>query len=191
MGYFILLVIIGYFVYREFVKPKTKRDFVEEARTEPILINDDSRAVKGIYGKKNLLSKGEYSFWKDLKEKCGDEFIICPKVRMEDFLYVNDRLSKGDKMKYRNWIKSRHIDFLLCDARLFILAGIELDDNSHKTDDSQKIDKMKNDIFAEVGIPLYRVNLSQGYVKKQIDEILAKHTTRREEQTATEEVANK
>lgn len=41
------------------------------------------------YEKKMLLTKTEYGFWKCLKQKCDEKgFIICPKVRMEDFLSV-------------------------------------------------------------------------------------------------------
>ncbi|MDE7211838.1 MAG: DUF2726 domain-containing protein, partial [Lachnospiraceae bacterium] len=34
-------------------------------------------------------------------------------------------------MKYRGYIKSRHVDFLICDSALHILAALELNDPSH------------------------------------------------------------
>lgn len=128
--------------------------------------------VIGVYEKKNLLTKAEYSFWKTLKEKCGDEFIICPKVRMEDFLNIKAKGSYGELQRYRGYIKSRHIDFMLCDASLRIVAGIELDDNSHKSKDIEKTDALKNDVFTSIGLPLYRISMSRGYYDRQIEEML-------------------
>lgn len=74
------------------------------------------------YEKKMLLTKTEYGFWKCLKQKCDEKgFIICPKVRMEDFLSVTVK-DKRQLMKYRGYIKSRHIDFMICDSALHICS---------------------------------------------------------------------
>lgn len=90
-----------------------------------------------------LLTKTEYGFWKCLKQKCDEKgFIICPKVRMEDFLSVTVK-DKKQLMKYRGYIKSRHIDFMICDSALHILAGLELDDRSHNSANAQKTDLFK------------------------------------------------
>ena len=62
------------------------------------------------YAKKYLLSAAEYRFYKMLKEKCDEaDLLICPKVRMEDFLTVTDAQNRA---KYRGRIKSRHIDWI-------------------------------------------------------------------------------
>ena len=113
------------------------------------------------YQKKHLLTKEEYKFYKVLKESCREyEYIICPKVRLEDFIQVTD---KKNIMKYRGYIKSRHIDFLICDKNLYILAGIELDDNSHYQEQAQKTDDLKNNIFKEIKIPLFRIKETTNY----------------------------
>ena len=128
--------------------------------------------VNGVYAKKNLLTKAEYSFWKILYIACEErKFIICPKVRMEDFLSIV-KTEKKEIMRYRGYIKSRHIDFIICDNALHILAGIELDDNSHKKDDVKKVDDLKNQIFKNINVPLYRVSMSEGKYQEQIDKIL-------------------
>ena len=122
------------------------------------------------YAKKMLLTKAEYSFYKILKEICDkNELLICPKVRMEDFLEVTD---KQNYMKYRGYIKSRHIDFMLCDSNLRIIAGLELDDNSHKKSNVQEKDDFKNNVFKTVGLPLFRVKMSEGAYKDQLEKII-------------------
>lgn len=122
------------------------------------------------YAKKMLLTKAEYSFYKILKQVCDqNHLLICPKVRMEDFLEVTD---KKNYMKYRGYIKSRHIDFMLCNSDLRIIAGLELDDNSHKKSNIQETDDFKNNVFKRVGLPLYRIKMSDGAYKDQLEKIM-------------------
>lgn len=122
------------------------------------------------YEKKMLLTKTEYAFYKILKQKCDEhDLLICPKVRMEDFVSVTD---KKQTMKYRGYIKSRHIDFMLCDKNLHIVAGVELDDNSHNTKNAIETDHFKDQVFKKIGIPLHRVKVSIGSYEKQIDAFL-------------------
>lgn len=110
------------------------------------------------YKKKFLLTKAEHTFHKILQEECDRKHLrICPKVRMEDFLEVTD---KKNYMKYRGYVKSRHIDFLICDQDMHILCGIELDDSSHNTDAAQKTDNFKNNVFKAIDIPLFRIKVS-------------------------------
>ena len=90
-----------------------------------------------------------------LKEKCVEaDLLICPKVRMEDFLTVTDAQNRA---KYRGRIKSRHIDFIICNADLVMLAGLELDDSSHYSAKAQEIDQFKDNVFQAIDVPLYRI----------------------------------
>lgn len=105
------------------------------------------KAEKLPYSKKYLLTGVEYRFWNRLVEKCNkSNLIVCPKVRMEDFINVNVADYK-ERQKYRGYIKSKHVDFLICDAKLVILAGIELDDETHNSGQAKKADPFKNDVF--------------------------------------------
>ncbi len=126
------------------------------------------------YAKKMLLTKAEYVFYNILKRKCDEnDLLICPKVRMEDFLSVTD---KNNFMKYRGYIKSRHIDFMICDNKLRLLAGLELDDNSHMSKKAADIDNFKNKVFEAINMPLFRVKMSQGAYETQLDDIMDKIT---------------
>lgn len=120
------------------------------------------------YQKRELLTRTEYNFYKILKEECDKQnYLICPKVRMEDFLEVKPRY---EKMKYRGYIKSRHIDFIICNQEMKMICGIELDDASHHKQKAKEIDKFKNDVFKGIEIPLFRIIVGHGF-KEQLEKI--------------------
>lgn len=119
----------------------------QKATSSPVLQKTAESEKKYPYEKKMLLTKTEYAFYVLLKKECDkNNLLICPKVRMEDFLTVTD----PDKNKYRGYIKSRHIDFIICNSKLYLLAGIELDDPSHYNISSAEIDLMKDKIFEKM-----------------------------------------
>ena len=133
------------------------------------IIRDNKRRKDYPYEFKMLLTKTEYGFFKRLQEIADEkEYMICPKVRLEDFVYVTNR---EELLKYRGYIKSRHVDFLICDRDVHVICGIELDDKSHDRVEAQKIDKFKDELFDTIGIPLYRIKVGDNYTKR-IREIL-------------------
>lgn len=130
-----------------------------------------SRYGAKVYHKRNLLTKPEYGFWAVLKQKCEPHgLLICPKVRIEDFVSVSCSSEKM-RQRYRGYVKSRHIDFLLCDGKLNILAGVELDDKSHDRGNVKGVDGLKDDVFRAIHIPLYRIKVKGSY-ESQIDDML-------------------
>lgn len=127
------------------------------------------------YKKRPLLTNSEYIFWKEMYPKMKKAgVIVCPKVRMEDFLTVNvSAQKKGKRQAFRNRIKSRHIDFILCDKDLNMIAGVELDDKSHKYNVSTiEGDALKNQIFKDIGVRLFRVPTSKEGYAEAIDNII-------------------
>lgn len=124
------------------------------------------------YKKKHLLSKTEYAFWKILQNKANENgILICPKVRMEDFIEITS--SKRSRQSWRGRVKSRHIDFIICDCNLRMLAGVELDDDTHKYNKATiESDKFKNEVFKKIEVPLYRIVVGKDDYNKQIDDML-------------------
>ena len=121
------------------------------------------------YARRNLLTRTEYIFFNVLRQFCEEnDLYFCPKVRMEDFLAVTD---KQNYSKYRGYIKSRHIDFLICDKALHILCGIELDDKSHETSKAQITDDFKNKVFEQIELPLFRIKTTSNY-ETELEDIL-------------------
>lgn len=116
------------------------------------------------YRKRYLLTKTEYSFYNALKDICkAQEIQICPKVRLEDLAEVT---TKQSKMKYKGYIKSRHVDFTLCDSKLNVIAVVELDDYSHNTNKAKQTDSFKNQLFETIGIPLFRIIVCNNYTEQ-------------------------
>ena len=165
-GLIIILIIIG--VINILKNSKNNKNIHSEDVKDQALLNEEVLPYK----RKMLLTKAEYSIWNLLKAKCDKyEMIICPKIRMEDFINV-DIKDYSKRQSYRGRIKSRHVDFLICDKKLNILAGIEIDDNSHLKESSKEIDEFKNRVFKTINIPLFRIVLNEGYYEKQIDNYL-------------------
>ena len=123
------------------------------------------------YRQKFLLTKTEYAFYKILEEKCTKNGLrICPKVRLEDFISVTGTKNIG---KYRGYIKSRHVDFLICDKDLHIKAGLELDDSSHETRQAAQTDKIKKELFESIGLPLFRIKTIRSEYERQSDKMIS------------------
>lgn len=122
--------------------------------------------------RRNILTKNEYVFWRVFSKKAAQHsLLICPKVRMEDFLSVTSKDAR-QRQSWRARIKSRHIDFILCDKDMNMLAGVELDDNSHKySKPTIEADKFKNAVFEQIDIPLYRIIVSKGNYDDQLKEM--------------------
>lgn len=180
----VIILLIYLYIKNKKKKPIQKEDSIQKENSiqhnstviqRNISANIPERITEEVqraypYAKKMLLTKAEYEFYKVLKAKCDqNNMLICPKVRMEDFLIVTD---KKNTLKYRGYIRSRHIDFMICDYRLYLLAGIELDDNSHYNKNAAEIDEFKNKVFQKINLPLFRIKVSQGIYERQIDEVL-------------------
>lgn len=129
------------------------------------------RNISSVYEKKQLLSKAEYYFWKRLKLKCNERnLLVNVKVRIEDFCTAKSK-DNATRQRYRGYIKSRHIDFILCDSNLNMIAGIELDDKSHREKNAKFVDALKDDVFTAIGVPLFRIPAGKNY-DEYIDNML-------------------
>lgn len=171
-----IIIILGVYIIFEL---STKKKSNEKDDSKDSKDSKDPKVCQEFpYTLKYLLTKTEYAFYHVLKEKCDSHnLLICPKVRMEDFLNVTD---KQNLMKYRGYIKSRHIDFLLCDSKLHILAGLELDDSSHNTEKAKTTDAFKDNVFQAIGLPLYRIktadkNTYEAQLETLLHELLHKN----------------
>jgi len=118
------------------------------------------------YKLKYLLTKNEYSFYKELK-KIADKntWLICPKVGMKDLF---DITNKESYMKWFGKIAQKHIDFLICDDMLRPKFAIELDDNSHKSDEKKESDRFKDILFLKNDIILHRIKAQVEYSEEYI-----------------------
>jgi len=151
----ILILIIAYFIYDKYIKNYT------ESQTQEHHIQQESSNYMP-YAKGQLLTKTEQAFFTILvKEALKRRLLVCPKVRLEDIIFVTD---KQNRNKYRGHIKSRHVDFVLLNTNCETVAAIELDDPSHNTKKAAKADQFKNELFYAVKIPLIRICTGTDYI---------------------------
>jgi hypothetical protein len=109
----------------------------------------------------DFLSAAEISFYHVLRHAVGDRFVICPKVRIADVIFVVDRRRQ---MTHVNRIDRKHVDFLLCDPDTMVpQVAIELDDASHVREERQSRDDLVDTVFAASGLPLLRCPAKRQY----------------------------
>ncbi|BCD61383.1 hypothetical protein NitYY0826_C0228 [Nitratiruptor sp. YY08-26] len=110
-----------------------------------------------------IFTPSERKFFIHLQQAVGNEFYIFAKVRAADVLLP---VSAKDRSRWQsafNKVACKHFDYVLCDAKLSIVAAIELDDASHR-----RADRVERDIFIEwacksAGVPLIRIKTAKKY----------------------------
>lgn len=120
-------------------------------------------------GQKNkyLLTKNELSFFYKLKS-ITDKYnlYIFPKVRMADIINTKN-------FNDFNKIKSKHIDFTICNKYCSPILFIELDDNSHHNYIHKENDIKKDYIMENAKANLIRIKPAEiEYKLKYIESIL-------------------
>lgn len=114
--------------------------------------------------KERLLSNAELSFYQVLKSILRDNVTLFAKVRIADVVGLKNGLDTKSKMSHLGRIAQKHVDFVITDAKTSkIIAAIELDDSSHKSERGQKRDVFVNKVFCSAGIPLIRFPAKSGY----------------------------
>lgn len=114
-----------------------------------------------------LLTKAERSFFGVLERAVASEYRIFTKVRLADLVWM----PKGTEQRqsHFNRIRSKHVDFLLCDHDVVRpLLAIELDDSSHQRQDRQSRDAFVDQALAAAELPMLRVKARSSY---NIDEL--------------------
>lgn len=160
---FIVIIIILYINY----KISRKSNDADQCETK------DKEIDFTKYKKKNLLTPTEYAFYMKARELFSKQnLFLYPKVRLEDYIEVCD--TGKNKQSLRGRIRSRHVDFLLCDDKLHIRAAIELDDHSHDNTKAKEIDYFKDELHKSIGLQLFRVSVKKDYIediKHILDEV--------------------
>ncbi|MEM1228387.1 MAG: DUF2726 domain-containing protein [Planctomycetota bacterium] len=108
-----------------------------------------------------MLTPTERDYYLALRAAVGDRFTIFTKVRLADVLEPAD---KAHHQSLFNRIKSKHVDFVLCDSASFApVLCIELDDASHRRKDRQKRDAFLDAAMHHAAVGLLRVTARSRY----------------------------
>ncbi len=122
--------------------------------------------------KQYLLTRAEARFFEALRRAVAmmasadrEPMLIMAKVRMEDVLLVTG----PERYRFRGRVKSRHLDFVLCDPQTVSpLVAIELDDASHEREDRRRRDEFVDEALRSAALPLLRVRAAPGYEPRSL-----------------------
>jgi very-short-patch-repair endonuclease len=127
--------------------------------------NQNNSEKSNYFKKHSLLTKAEDNFYKVLDVIAKENnYIIQTKVRLEGLIGV--RFYAENWYGLRNRIKSREMDFVLCEKRdssLDTLLVIELDDSSHQREDRIERDRNLDHILHEAGLPILHIPVAYSY----------------------------
>ncbi len=128
----------------------------------------DKSLPKDAYVSKPFLTNRERQFFYQARTFIPDGDIFMAQVRLVDLVDVNKKYCvKGN---LRLWlfrkISQWHCDFVWLDPQLTIKAVVELDDASHRRKDRVRRDKTFNQVMAQAGIRVLRVNSFADFTKQ-------------------------
>jgi very-short-patch-repair endonuclease len=117
----------------------------------------------------NLITNAERSFMGVLKIFTGDQYMIFPKVNLNDVLFIQKGTAPKLRQNIQNRINRKHLDFLLLDANTFKpVYAIELDDSSHQSVSAQRRDLVKDKALKDAGLRMIRIPAKATYTHTDI-----------------------
>ena len=126
-------------------------------------------ALKPFFLRKFLLSRAEKHFYGILKRVVTPHTVLA-KVRLADLVEADERhLLRKSNFDY---IKSKHIDFVVCDAALCPIIAVELDDSSHQRPDRQARDRDVDRILEIAELQILHVPVAQSYDEREIERLI-------------------
>ena len=121
----------------------------------------------------NMITNAERSFLSVLKMACGDTYVISPKARLGDVVYVQKGTDAKLRQSIQNRINQKHVDFLLLDPKtLAPVLVIELDDKSHQSAAAQSRDLVKDKVLKDAGLRMIRFPARATYTLSEIEAAL-------------------
>lgn len=120
----------------------------------------DAVALRPFYRRKSVLTAPERQFYTVLKQLVRGHQVLA-KVRLADLVGADERhLRRKSNFEH---IKSRHIDFVICDCEWSPVLAIELDDSSHRRPDRAARDRDVNRILKIAALPLVRIPVTRSF----------------------------
>ncbi len=131
----------------------------------------DQQTLQSYERRQSIFVNGaELAFFKALERHKPIGFYVFSKVRLEDILQVRRSIKDRKKYwQYRGRIKSRHVDFVLCNGAGQFLCAVELDGSSHNSRQTKMTDSFKDGIFAHAGLPLYRIQTGENFARQAVN----------------------
>lgn len=122
--------------------------------------HQDQALPKDAYVSKPFLTQRERRFFHQARGCIPKGDLFMAQVRVVDLVEVNKKYGANARLRLALFrkVSQWHCDFVWLDAQLNIKAVVELDDASHQRRDRIKRDAVFNQVMAQAGIRLLRVN---------------------------------
>jgi len=113
-------------------------------------------SATGKYKSKWLFSYNEKDVYKKLKEIIDKHGLyLCAKVRLLDLIEPISGIPQYKTYFYK--IQAKHVDFVICDTKLVAKCIIELDDNSHQSNDRKTRDTFVDEAVTSAGYTIIHI----------------------------------
>lgn len=130
----------------------------------------ESKEESFLYAlKSSLVTKSENEYLSCIKKMLPEGYLIQPQANLASFIV------RTDNARFQNELY-RNVDFIVTDLSYRPLFIIEINDQSHLTNERRERDKKVSHICEEAGIPIIKLWTSYGvnpeYVQKRIAETI-------------------
>ncbi len=167
-------IIVGIVIYK---KAKAKRNNKQITQTETIqnpkeqIINDiqniQTTNWAESYEAQMLLTKNEWQQYKVIEKWASQHnYKILPKIRLADL--IKPRSNKNNKTALFWKIQAKHVDFVIANENLRVIAIVELLDNSHLTAERKERDEFVKQALTSCG---YQVLFTYAPTDEQLEAI--------------------
>ncbi len=164
MFFIIILSLIAFIII---IIYKANKNSSGDGQNIPIPAAPMPREKWPFIKKSSLLTKTEARFYLILKEILQNDYLIFSKVKIgDDILYLPNYSFQREAN--RNRIKSRHVDFLICNNYTKPLLAIELDDYTHNRTSRIERDNFIDEVFEDAGLPILHIPVSYNYDKEDL-----------------------
>jgi len=120
-------------------------------------------------GREVLFTPAELNFLNTLEQSLNENFKVYGKVRVADIIEPKNGLEGKARQSALNRISSKHVDFVICNARsLAIEMVIELDDSSHERRDRIARDAFLDAALAAAHVPIVRFSVKRAYTLREL-----------------------
>jgi hypothetical protein len=124
-----------------------------------------------VYVRGDFLTVNERPFYDVLYEAVANDYQIHCKVRLADLIKANPDLPAKERMRAFNKVRSKHVDFTLCDHGEPVLV-IELDDRSHERPDRIERDAFVDNALKRAGLPILHIKTADSYDAKALTKLV-------------------
>jgi hypothetical protein len=120
-----------------------------------------------------LFTPAELNFLNALEQSLNKNYRIYGKVRLCDIIEPKKKLDGKSFQRAFNRISSKHVDFVICNARsLAIEMAIELDDSTHEQKDRRSRDEFLDAALGAAHVPIARFPVKRSYSLKGLQDKL-------------------